>query len=243
MSGPNRRFDPSELRTPGETEPSVAESAGALAAARELEALAASDLVRPSEGFEDRIMAAIATAPAPRVVVRPGSTIRGGRPASFLLAIRDAWAVASSGGRPMAVRAQAIAFVLLVFVAAGSLAAAGAVTVGGMLNGSSSPTPTLEVGPTAAPTQTGPAAPTANPTPTTVAEPTETVGPGETAEPTGTPEPGATAEPAQTAKPGETPRATRTPTPTETPEPGETPEPTETDGGDDDGGGGGHGPG
>ena len=169
MSGPTRRFDPSELRTPGETEPSVAESASALAAARELEALAASDLARPSDGFEDRIMAAIATEPAPRVVVRPGRTVRGGLPASFLLAIRDAWAVALGGGRPMAVRAQALAFVLLVFVAVGSLAAAGAVTVGGMLNVNSGPTPPLEPGPTSKPTRL--AAPTANPNPTTPSEP------------------------------------------------------------------------
>jgi hypothetical protein len=50
MSGPSRRFDPSELRTPGVTEPSVAELADALGAARELEALAASEGIRPTEG-------------------------------------------------------------------------------------------------------------------------------------------------------------------------------------------------
>ena len=59
MSGPSRRFDPSELRTPGVTEPSVAELADALGAARELEALAASEGIRPTEGFDDRVMAAL----------------------------------------------------------------------------------------------------------------------------------------------------------------------------------------
>ena len=41
--------------------------------------------------------------------------------AAFLLAIRDEWAIATSGGRPWAVRGQALAFLLLVVVAAGTL--------------------------------------------------------------------------------------------------------------------------
>ncbi|MEA2619970.1 MAG: hypothetical protein QOC97_743, partial [Chloroflexota bacterium] len=159
MTGPVRRFDPAELRSPSESEPSAAESAQLLAAARELEALAAADGSRPTEAFEDRVMTAIAAEPAPRVVVRSGATVRGGRPAALLLAVRDAWAVAGSGGRPFAVRAQALALVLLVLVAAGSVATLGAVTVGGFLNGppteapSLQPisTPTLQPMPTASP--------------------------------------------------------------------------------------------
>ena len=52
MTGPSRRFDPSELRTPGAAEPSAAELAEALGAARDLEALAASEGIRPTEGFD-----------------------------------------------------------------------------------------------------------------------------------------------------------------------------------------------
>ena len=86
MTGPMRRFDPAELREPGEPVPSQAEQADLLIAARELETAAtATDAIRPTEGFEDRVMAAIALEPAPRVVIRPGSAVRGGRPAASCL--------------------------------------------------------------------------------------------------------------------------------------------------------------
>ena len=148
MSGPYRPFDPAELRIPGEADPSHAELAEALTTARELEALAVSAGIRPTDGFEDRVMAAIAAEPAPRLVVRPGSQVRGGRLGAFVLAFRDAWGVASTGGRPFAVRAQALAFVLIVALAAGSLVTAGAVTVGSLLARPSGPTPSLRPAPT-----------------------------------------------------------------------------------------------
>ncbi len=100
MSGPHRQFHPAELRVSGETDPTVAESANTLSMARDLEALAANDGIRPTDGFEDRVMAAIAAEPAPRVVVRPGSAVRGGWLGAFVLAVRDAWGVAATGGRP-----------------------------------------------------------------------------------------------------------------------------------------------
>src|SRR4051794_12110120 len=125
MTGPMRRFDPAELREPGEPAPSQTEQANLLIAGRELEAATrATEAIRPTEGFEDRVMAAIALEPAPRVVIRPGSAVRGGRPAAFLLAIRDAWGIATTGGRPLAVRGQAFAFLLLVVIAAGTLTTA-----------------------------------------------------------------------------------------------------------------------
>ena len=234
MSGPYRRFDPSELRVPGEPEPTIAESADALAAARDLEALAVGDSIRPTEGFEDRVMAAIAAEPAPRVVIRAGNQVRGGRPAAFLLALRDAWGVATNGGRPFAARAQALALVLVVVLAAGMLAGLGAVTVGGLFNRSSSPAPSVEPapsGPTTPIPTAVPPTPTASPTP----------GPTETAEPTETPEPTESAETEgaiETTKPAtlSTQRPDRTPGPTETAQPTDdygvggnnTPEPTET---------------
>lgn len=246
MSGPQRRFDPAELHMSGEPEPSTAELADALAAARELESLGTETGIRPSDGFEDRVMAAIAAEPAPRLVAAPVSTVRGGRVGAFLVTVRESWGVAFSGGRPMAVRAHALAFVLLVVLAAGALAGASVVTVGALMgpngatvrpNDSTNPTsPTDDVSPT----------PTESAEPPESSEPSESAEPGETesAEPGETAEPTETAEPAKTAKPGETPRPTRTPRPTETndghdtPEPQETPEPAETPKGTDDHGGG-----
>jgi hypothetical protein len=251
VSGPGRRFDPSELRTtgrPGDTQPSDAELADALGVARDLEALAASEGIRPTDGFEDRVMAAIADEPAPRLVVRPGTAVRGGRAGAFLLAVRDAWGVATSGGRPIGVRAQALAFVLLVVVAAGALTTATAVTVGGLLQRNESPAPSVQPAPSVVPT------PVVAPTPSTIPKPTQSAEPSETPEATETAEPTELSEADETEKPGETPRPTRTPRATETPEPDETPDPDDTPdpegtddhsgsggGGDDGDGGSGHG--
>jgi hypothetical protein len=251
MSGPGRRFDPSELRTsgePGGSQPSDVELAESLAVARELEALSIADGIRPTEGFEDRVMAAIATEPAPRLVILPSSAVRGGRAGVFLVAIRDAWGVATSGGRPMAVRAQALAFVLLVVVAAGALTTATAVTVGGFLQRNDSPAPSVEPAPSVAPTPSAPATQTTEPTPSESVEPSGSPEATETAEPTETPDAGETEKPNETPRSTKTPRPTDTPEPTETPDPSDTPEPTGSDdhsgsgGGSDDGtGGSGHG--
>ena len=96
MTGPQRRFDPAELRIPGEPDPTLAEQADALATARDLEALALDSGVRPTDGFEDRVMAAIAAEPAPRLVVAPAGTVRGGVVGAFLLTVRQSWAVATA---------------------------------------------------------------------------------------------------------------------------------------------------
>ena len=127
MSGTGQRFDPSELEVPGEPASAGAERADLLLAARALESVTA-DGVRPTDGFEDRVMAAIALEAAPKLVLRPGTGVRGGRAAVFLIAVRDAWGVAIGGGRPLGVRAQALAFVLLFVVAVGSVTGAATVT-------------------------------------------------------------------------------------------------------------------
>jgi hypothetical protein len=219
MSGPTRRFDPGELRVPGEPDPSVAEQADALLAARELEAVASSAIVRPTEGFEDRIMAAIATEPAPRLVARPASAVRGGLIASFLMTVRDSWGVASSGGRPMAVRAQAMAFVLLVVVAATAVAGVGAVGVGSLLDRGRSPAPSVEPAPSVAPT---PSVPTPSPSPSPSTSPS--------VEPSVSPDASESTEPTETAEPTETDDSeSETARPTKTPKPDDTDEPDETD--------------
>lgn len=217
MTGPTRRFDPGELRVPGEPDLSVAEQADALLAARELEAVASSAIVRPTEGFEDRIMAAIATEPAPRLVARPASAVRGGLIASFLMTVRDSWGVASSAGRPMAVRAQAMAFVLLVVVAATAVAGVGAVGVGSLLDRGRSPAPSVEPGPSVAPT---PSVPTPSPS----------TSPSPSVEPSVSPDATESTEPTETAEPTETDdSASETARPTKTPNPEDTDEPDETD--------------
>ena len=220
MTGPGRRFDPAELRTAGaagDAVPSDAELADALGVARELEALAASDAIGPTDGFEDRVMLAIAREPAPRLVIGSASGGRGGRIGAFVASIGSAWGVATSGGRPIAVRAQALAFVLLVAITAGLLTTAGAITVGGLLQRGPSPSPEVLPTPSVVPTPSVPPSPTPSPI---------TSGPTPTATPTD--EAGETAEPRETARPGRTTRPT------------ETAEPTGTD---DDGGGGNSGPG
>jgi uncharacterized membrane protein YgcG len=229
MTGPSRRFDPSELRTPGAADPSAAELADALGAARDLEALAASEGIRPTEGFDDRVMAAIALEPIPRAVVTGGNVARGTAAGAFLYAVRNAWRVGSTGGRPFAVRAQALAFVFVVVLAAGSLAGAGVITVAGLFKGNNGPAPTPQAVPTALPTPIQ-----ATPSPSPSVEPTETAQPTETAEPTETPDPG------QTVRPTRTPRPTQTPSGTDDHGGGGGPGP---DGGGSGGGGGGGGPG
>jgi len=229
MSGPIRRFDPSEVRDPGQPAPPRAEQADALLAARELESLAGNALIRPTEGFADRVMAVIATEPAPRLVVKPAAMVRGGRVGAFVIAVREAWGVATSGGRPMAVRAQALAFVLLVVVAAGSLTSAAAIGVGGLLNAERSSTPSLEPGPTGPETPDGVATQTAEPTDSDSAEPSESPEASDAVEPSEGPEATETAEPGDTGGTS-TDRPTKTPHETEKPESTHSPEPTEDHG-------------
>ena len=222
-----RPFQPSELD--GIDDPG---SAGLLAMARELERLD-SEAIRPSDGFTDRVLAAIGGEPLPRPMGVAGLAARQGRLGAMLAALRDTWHVAWSGGRPLAARAQAMAFVLLLIVAVGSvsgLATAGAINaLFPPSQPSPRPTPALLTSPS--PTVEPTATPTEIP-PTTTPEPTEVTGPTRTPEPTETPEPNDTPEP------NGTPRHTQRPGHTETPEPTETPEVEDNGGGSGSGSGG-----
>jgi hypothetical protein len=217
----HRPFHPSEL---GDVADPLA-SADLLLIARELERLDGGP-IRPSDGFTDRVLAAIGSEPLPAPMAVAGLAARQGRFGAMAAALRDTWHVAWSGGRPVAVRAQAMAFVLLLLVAVGSV---GAVTTVGALNAlfppTTSPSPTLPVvDPSPQPART--AEPTETPEPTKSPEPTDSPEPTETTKPGGTTKPDDTVEPGHTARPGRT----------------ETPEPTETPGTDDssgDGSGGG----
>lgn len=241
MSGPGRRFDPSELDDLDGAPLTDAEAAAMLAIARDLEGFAQATTVNPTPGFEDRVMTAVAAEAPPRPVAT------GGRIAGLVVAFRDAWRITWSGDRPLAVRAQAFALVLLVVVAVGSTTTLAAVGVSQVLRDDGKP-PTVQpsdglpspddLGPTTAPSGLQEPSPSMEPSddPGDSAEPGESTEPSEdletpdatedgggsggTAEPTRTPRP--------TAKPTHTPEATDTQEPEGTDQPDDTPEPEDT---------------
>lgn len=170
MTGP-RRFDPAEVDLQSDEL-----TAGLLETARDLEAYAATGMASPTVGFEDRVMAAIAMEPMPRPT----------RGLGFLATVRQAWAIAFGAGRPIAMRAQALALLLLVAVAVGSVGSVAMVGASRLFapvnvppttpSPPPSPLPSPSLGPTASPL------PSFSPTPSATPRPSPT----ETVEPTGT---------------------------------------------------------
>ena len=159
MSGP-RRFDPVELGS--DHDASLDE---ALEIARWLEAAAdptGGPTVSPSTGFGDRVMAAIADEPSPAPAGFLAPLHRRGLLGGFVASIRQAWRSMGGAGRPMLVRAPALAYVLVVVIAGTSIAGVATVGVAGAL-GVFKPAPTLTPtplpvlpGPTLAPPETSP---------------------------------------------------------------------------------------
>ncbi len=196
------------------------ESAELLLMARELERLDGG-AIRPSDGFADRVLGAIADEPMPRPMAVAGLAAREGRLGAMVAALRDTWHVAWSGGRPLAARAQAMAFVLLLVVAVGSVGAVGTV---GALNVLFSTTST----------------PSVPPAPSLPAVVSPSVAPSESPSPSPSPvvTPSTSPEPTKTAKPTPTADHTERPGHTETPEPTETEDPTDDSGGSGSGDGG-----
>ena len=233
MSGLGRRFDPGELGDAGNGPLRDTEVAGLLATARDLEEFARAESAMPTVGFEDRVMAAVAREPAP-VLVANGGFLPG-----LITAVRDAWRIIWSGGRPLAVRAQALALVLLVAIAAGSVGTLGAVGAARFFSSSdATPVPTPTIDQSQPPVSSDPLLPSVlpspspsvlpSPSPSESPEPSESPSASERAEPTGTDNgSGATSSPTRTPPP--TIRPTGTPRPTQTPDPTRTPDPTGTD--------------
>jgi hypothetical protein len=238
------RFRHDEL----EGDATAGEQAQIMATARELEWLAAADDVAPTTGFADRVMAAVAAEPTPRPVSAAASAARRGAFLGVLTALGDLWRVAWTGGRPLSVRAPAMALVVVLMAATVGAGALGVGALGGLLNRpdvtpppltSPSPSPATPIpspSPSISPAPSGSRATTPEPSgsPTTTPEPSERPEPTETPEATRTPEPGATAVPTARPTAGASPRPTSTaeptatPGPSKTPQPGETPRPTET---------------
>src|SRR5688572_20968791 len=182
MSDFGRRFDASEL-----DEDELAGNATAaelLAIARDLESYARSDSVTLSVDFEDRVMAAIADEPPPRPVGYRG-------PLGIVGVVRDAWRLAWSADRPVAVRAQALAFVLLAAVALGSLGSLAVVGVGALLS-PDEPAPTAQPAPLPTPSPSVVPSPSSSPSPTPSVSPSPSATPS--ASPTETPEAAETPE-------------------------------------------------
>ena len=218
----SRPFHPSELSGADGGEPTSAELGEALRAARTLE-IPARRPGRPSVGRVRRSRhGGVAAEPRPQPAIAAGLAMRRGRLRSMTAALADSWRVAFSGGRPVAVRAQAAAFVLVAILALGSLGGLAAVGAVRLLAPAPSPAPLL---PTIRPAAS--TAPTAQPTPT-AGLPTPSAGPTEDGQPAGSPEPSGTDDSGKTPEPTKTPRPTRTPRGTV--QPTETEDPTDDSG-------------
>ena len=139
MTGPARRFDPAEL-SDDPAGLAEAELVAASAMARDLEAIAERDTV-PTGGFSDRVMGAIATEPTPQPTRVFGLALRTRRIGAAVVAVGDAWRVTFGSGRPLAVRGQALALVLVVAVALLSLGGGAAVGAARLLNPDVPPSP------------------------------------------------------------------------------------------------------
>ena len=228
----SRPFQPGDLTGLDGVEPTGAELADVASIARQVEGLAASEGVHPSVAFVESVMGAVAVEPLPQPAIAAGIAARRGHFGAMLAALADSWRVATSRDRPFAVRAQALAFVMVAVLAVGSVGGAAAVGAWQLLGPHPAPTiaPTPDQGPS----------PTLPPVPTTSPEPSPTPEPSESAEPSDSPEPSETAEPSSTddhggspdstEKPSKTASPTRrpSPTPSDTPEPSDTPDGEQT---------------
>jgi hypothetical protein len=156
---------------------------------RELEELGDVHGIRPSAGFADRVMAAIVDEPAPQPAVMLGLALRRRRLGAALAAIGDSWRVAFGGPRPFAVRAQALALVLV--VAVGVLGTGGAAVVGAsrLLGLDATPAPSVQPSPLVSPSPSIEASPSPSPSPSPSISPSPSPTPSETPEATETEEP------------------------------------------------------
>ena len=159
-----------------------AERAQSYAAARELEQAIGSEQFHPPAGFANRVMAAVATEPAPRPAGFLAPLQAGLGLAGLVASVRAAWSIALNGvGRPVGARGLALAYVLAVLLVGASLTGAavyGAAGAMGLLAPDATPRPSL-VAPR----------PTQAPDPSSEAsEPSGSEEPSGSIEPSGSPE-------------------------------------------------------
>jgi hypothetical protein len=185
MSTIRRPFDSAELPMDAEAADSIAI---AVDAGRQLERASALPSDAISSVFVEMVMASITSEPAPEPVMVVTAALRAGRLRALLAGFADAWQVATSGPRPIAARAQALALVLVALIALASTAglAAGAA---GLLSPQDRPSvaphtaPAFVPGPSQAPALASPA-PTRTPRPSKALRATEAVKPTGTADTT-----------------------------------------------------------
>lgn len=172
MTGRRRPFDIEELGVAD-----GAEAAALLGIARRLEGYAEATDAGPSSGFGDRVMAAVATE-------RPPNPLAAG---GLVASLAAAWAIVRSSARPIAVRMQAAALLVVAAVAIGSV---GSVVVVGAARVLAPDVPPPSeapiVSPSPSPSPTPSPSPSASPTATPSPTPTPTATGTETPEPTGT---------------------------------------------------------
>jgi uncharacterized membrane protein YgcG len=154
---------------------------GSLALGRELDALGAAPAPPLPADWADGVMAAIAREPAPQPVVVASRALRAGRPKALFLAIVDAWRVAFGAGRPLLVRAPALALVLIAVVLIGSIG-----TIGGYAGARA-----LGLIPDQAP----PVVPLPSPSPSPTPQATQPPSPSPTASPSISPSPSPSSAP------------------------------------------------
>jgi hypothetical protein len=234
----DRRFELHELI--GSDGPGgEAELAGALSAARAVEAAIAGPDPKPAADLADRVMAAVAREPAPHRLGILAALRRRPGLGGFVDSLRVAWdRVARGAGRPLALRAGALAYVAAVLVLAVSLSGVAAYTTAGALGllgpqASRGPDATI-TGPSEAPVTSLPtgepsAGPSETPEPSESAEPSETPEASEDDGGSGPGEPGddhasATATPGEDGGGDGSSEESATPSPTRTPGPSPTPE-------------------
>jgi hypothetical protein len=207
VTGGRIRFSPDELPIEG-GRVTASEVAASMAVARDLDVLSEAQMPWPSAGFTSRVMTAVAAEPGPQPVTAFARALAGGRFGAMLRALRDAWQVSTSPGRPTPVRAQALALVMLVLLAFGSLAGVAGAAVG--LFDQRPPSPSLPTRPAIV------VPPSPSTRPADQVEPAPPA-PSSSPEPSASPTPSATPGPAvrPTQRPIATPRRTATPQPTE----------------------------
>lgn len=230
-------FRPDELRDPA-SGLGEAELIEILPAVRDLESLTRSSAARPSDGFADLVMAAIAAEPAPRMAgvfarlrAHPG-------PAALATSVREAWAMATRPGRAFGTRAVALAYVLTIAVVGASVGGAAAIGAAGFIDGLTpdrNPAPSLPVDASPRPSTDPSIDPNRTNEPDESDEPETSEEPSETEEPTGTAEPAETddASPEPSTSPDESDGATDSPDPSATPTPSESSDPSATPDGSD----------
>lgn len=207
-----RRFRAEELRD-GTAGPDETELATIRSTAEAVDRTAADAGPRPGVDFVDRVMAEVAQEPLPAPIAAAGAALREHKLRGFLGALGDTARVAFGGGRPLVLRGQAMAFLLIIAIGVVALAGATTVAASRFFSGPPGPSPTV-------------ALPSTSPSPSESARPS--IVPLGSQEPSLTPDLPTDSSPAGSG--AVTPTPSPSPAPSSSVEPSETPKPTDARG-------------